>query len=152
MKILFNSTILGFALLAFNPVAHAADKATAEEATALVKKAIAYMNANGKDKAFAEINEPKGQFTVKDMYIFVNDLHGVTLAHGGNAKLVGKNVMDLKDADGKSFIKEMYDVAGKKGKGWVDYKWVNPVTKAIDAKSTYIEKAGDVIVGAGIYK
>lgn len=152
MKTLFKSILVSCFVLSLNAAAAAADKGTAEEATTLVKKAAAYLNAQGKDKALAEVADPKGQFVMKDLYVFINDLNGVTLAHGGNAKLVGKNVMDLKDADGKAFIKEMYDVAKTKGKGWVDYKWVNPVTKTIEAKSTYVEKVGDVLIGCGIYK
>ena len=52
-------------------LALAGDHGTAAEAEALVKKAVAFIKANGKDKAFAEFGNPKGQFTSKDLYIFV---------------------------------------------------------------------------------
>jgi len=152
MKSLLKRHVFTLVALASCSLAFAADKGSADDAVALVKKAAAHLNGAGKDKAMADFNDPKGQFVVKDLYVFVNDMNGNTLAHGGNPKLVGKNVMDLKDADGKPFIREMYDVAKSKGKGWVDYKWVNPVTKNIDAKSTYVEKVGETIVGSGIYK
>ncbi len=146
-------TLMSFSFLALAAGgAGAADKAAQDQAVALVKKAAAYLQANGKDKAFAEFSNPKGQFVERDLYVFVNDFEGNTLAHGGNAKLVGKNVMELKDADGKLFIKEMTELAKTKGKGWIDYKWPNPVTKAIEAKTTYVERAGDVLIGCGIYK
>ena len=86
------------------------------------------------------------------MYIFVFDMSGKTLAHGSNPKLLGKNMTDLKDADGKYFVRSFIEVANTKGKGWIDYKWINPVSKAIEQKSSYIEKVGDVLVGCGIYK
>ena len=133
-------------------VALASDKGTAPEATALVKKAADYMKANGKEKAFAAFNDPKGAFIDRDLYIFVFDMNGKTLAHGTNPKLLDKNMSELRDADGKYFIKEFLQVAGTKGSGWIDYKWTNPVTKAIEPKSTYIEKHGDVLIGCGIYK
>ena len=79
-------------------------------------------------------------------------MNGKTLAHGTNPKLIDKNMTELKDADGKYFVKEFIEVANTKGKGWIDYKWTNPATKAIEPKSTYIEKVGDVLVGCGIYK
>ncbi|MGE5622057.1 MAG: cache domain-containing protein [Bacillota bacterium] len=151
MQKLFKHIFFSFLILTAGG-AGAADKAAQDQAVALVKKAAAYLQANGKDKAFAEFNNPKGQFAERDLYVFVNDLEGNTLAHGGNPKLVGKNVMELKDADGKLFIKEMTELAKTKGKGWVDYKWPNPVTKAIEAKTTYVERAGDVLIGCGIYK
>lgn len=152
MKNFFKSILLSVCVLTFNSVSFASDKGTADDAVALVKKAAAYLNANGKDKTTAEVNSSGGQFTSKDLYIFINDMNGMSVAHGGNPKLVGKNMIELKDADGKPFIKEMTELAKTKGKGWVDYKWVNPVSKAIDAKSTYVEKVGDYVIGCGIYK
>jgi len=124
---------------------------TSDEAKAMVGKAATFMKANGKDKAFKEFSEGT-QFKKDDLYVFVIDMKGITLAHGGNPKLVGKDMSGLKDADGKLFIKDMIDGATAKGSGWSDYKWTNPVTKKIDPKSTYFQKVDDVILGCGIYK
>ena len=147
--------IFAIPLIFASSAAFSVDKGTADEAVALVKKAAAYLNANGKEKAFAEFNNPAGQFVLKDLYVFVYSMNGdgINLAHGANSKMIGKNLLELKDVDGVYIVKEFYKVAnGKSGKGWVDYKWSNPVTKAFEPKSTYIEKAGDVIIGCGIYK
>jgi cytochrome c len=135
-----------------NGSAFAADKDTAEEATAMVKKAVAFLKANGKDKAVAEFNNPRGQFVDRDLYIFVIDKDGTTLANGVNARLVGKNVMELKDADGKYFIKTLLDIGNTKGKGWLEYKWSNQTTQKMELKATYVEKADDLLVACGIYK
>jgi cytochrome c len=131
---------------------YAAEKGTAKEAQDLVEKAIAYYKANGKDKAFAAINEPKGQFTKKDLYVFVFDLNTVCLAHGANKALIGKNLKELKDSKGRQFMSEMTEGAKTKGKGWVDYHWTNPVSKKIEAKSSYYVRDGDIFFGCGIYK
>lgn len=155
MKIIFKWLALGlFGFLANTTALAAAERGTADEAVTLVKKAVAYLNANGKEKAFAEFNNPKGQFVDRNLYIFVYDLQGTNLAIGnGNvAKMAGKNLIDMRDTDGKYIIKGLIEVVNTKGKGWFDYKWPNPVTKAIEAKSSYVEKAGDMLVGAGIYK
>lgn len=125
---------------------------TADEAKAIVEKAAAFIKANGKEKAFAEFTDPKGKFVDRDLYIFGVDFNGLTLAHGGNAKLVGKDMSGLKDSDGELFIKKMIDQAKAKGTGWVDYKWTNPVTKKIEAKSTYVQKQDEYFIGCGIYK
>jgi signal transduction histidine kinase len=79
-------------------------------------------------------------------------MNGNNLAHGNNPKMVGKNLLEMKDHEGKFIIKSFIDTASSKGKGWVDYKWPNPVTKAVEQKSSYIEKVDNLIVGAGIYK
>ncbi|HEY0847981.1 MAG TPA: cache domain-containing protein [Noviherbaspirillum sp.] len=129
----------------------AADKGTQEEATALVKKAIAYLKANGKEKAYAEFTNGS-QFKDRDLYVFVVDFNGMALAHGANPKLVDKNMSDLKDGDGKFFVREFIEVAKTKGKGWVDYKWPNPVTKVIEPKTTYVERVDDTLVACGVYK
>jgi signal transduction histidine kinase len=125
---------------------------TADEAKTLVTKAIASIQSEGKDKSFVEFSNNQGKFVDRDLYIFVVDFNGLTLAHGGNAKLVGKDMSGLKDADGEYFIKKMVTLAQSKGSGWVDYKWANPVSKKIEPKSTYIQAKDNYFVGCGIYK
>lgn len=122
------------------------------DAKALIEKGVSFYKANGKDKAFAEFSNPKGQFTKGDLYIFVVDTKGLVYAHGGNAKLVGKDMSELKDADGKFFMKDIVKTGVEKGTGWVDYKWANPVTKKVDAKTTYVEKVDGYVFGCGVYK
>ncbi|MBC3812450.1 cache domain-containing protein [Undibacterium aquatile] len=130
----------------------AAEHGTQQEAEALVKKAIAYLKANGQEKALAEFNNPKGSFVDRDLYIWVTELNGKALAHGANARLVGKDLRSLRDVDNKAFVEEVLAGVATKGKGWVDYKWPNPTTKAIEQKSTYYEKAGDLVFACGVYK
>lgn len=133
-------------------VSFGAERATAKEAEAMVKKAVAFLKANGKEKAFAEFNNHQGKFTNKDLYITVYDMNGKCLAHGQNAKMVGKDLIELKDADGKFLIKERVETVKAKGKGWQDYKYTNPLTKSIEQKTTFFEKYEDVIVAGGVYK
>lgn len=155
MKNLFKFVALGLfaATLHFSAFA-AGEKGTADEAAAMVKKAVAYLKENGKEKTFAEIANPANkQFHDRDLYLFVYDMNGVAVAHGNNPKMVGKNLLDMKDNDGTFIIRSFIDVAKTKGSGWVDYKWPNPVTKAVEQKSSYIEKLdGGLLIGAGIYK
>ncbi|QPI53211.1 cache domain-containing protein [Massilia antarctica] len=150
---MFIKGVLGVvASFAFALPALAAEPATAEEASALVKRGVAFVKANGKDKLLAEVGNSKGQFVSGDLYLSVWDAKATVLAHGANPKMVGKNIIDLKDADDKYFMKEIVAKAASPGSGWVDYKWVNPVTKQLQAKSAYIEKVDDIILSAGYYK
>ncbi len=151
MKKTFASILLALCSFAFTSAASAA-AGTADEAMAMVKKASAFLKANGKEKAIAEFNNPKGQFIDRDLYIFAVDLNGVTLANGSNAKVVGKNMLEQKDQNDKYFIKELIKLGNTAGKGWVDYRWINPVSQKMETKSTYIEKTEGMIVGCGIYK
>lgn len=143
---------LGTSLLLAGLPASAAERGTPEEAMAMAKKAIAYIKANGKDKAFAEINDPRGQFTDRDLYVVVYDLNGKNLAHGQNPRMIGKDLIDIRDGDGKYYMRERIEIIKTKGKGWQDYKFLDPLTKKIEPKSMYIEKLDDMIVGCGIYK
>ena len=147
MKKLLIAILINFLLVSF-----AFAGGTAKEAQTLVEKGMAYIKANGKEKAFAQFTDTKGKFIDRDLYIFVVDFKGLTLAHGGNPKLVGKDMSELKDSDGKFFIKAFIELAKTKGSGWVDYKWQNPVTKNIEPKSTYIQRYEDYFLGCGIYK
>ena len=139
------------AALCINP-AFAGDRATKPEAEAMVKKAIEYIKASGTEKAYTEITDRKGQFVDRDLYIVVYDLQGKCLAHGGNAKLVGKDLSDSTDADGKAFVRERMDLAKTKQSFWQEYKFSNPVDKKIEPKETYCERLNDVAVCGGIYK
>ncbi|WP_306548088.1 cache domain-containing protein [Desulfobulbus sp.] len=131
--------------------ANAGDQGTKDEAVAMVKKAIEYIKSNGNDKAFEEISNPKGKFVDRDLYVVVYDMAGKCLAHGQKANMVGKELIDFKDADGKEFMKERVELMKKQATAWQDYKFMNPVSKQIEAKSMYVERSGDLIVGCGIY-
>lgn len=113
---------------------------------------IAAIKTDGREKTLAEINSLKGRFRDRDLYVTINDMSGKNLAHGANTKMQGKNLMDLKDADGKLFMRERLELAKSKGKGWQDYKFVNPVSKQIEQKSMYFEKYEDIVINCGIYK
>lgn len=130
----------------------AGDHGSAAEAEAMVKKAVAFIKANGPDKAYDEFTNGK-TFKDRDLYVIVYDLSGKNLAQGANPKLVGKDLMGLKDPNGRLFIKEFVELAKEKGKGWVEgYKFLNPVSQKLEEKAMYLERVGDTLVGCGIYK
>ncbi|RZL03230.1 MAG: histidine kinase [Rubrivivax sp.] len=137
---------------AFN--AHAADGgATKDEAVAMVKKGVAHVKSAGKDKAYADISDKANtEFHHQDLYLTVYQLDGTVKAHGANAKMIGKNLIELKDIDGKAFVKERVDMAKTNATFWQDYKFTNPETKKIEPKTMYCEKLDDTVVCGGIYK
>lgn len=127
------------------------DGATKNQAVAMVKSGVAYIKTHGKDKGYAEISNRQGMFIDRDLYLVVYRLDGVVMAHGANVKMIGKNLIDLKDVDGKEFVKERVELAKSKGIFWQNYKFTNPVNRKIEPKSMYCEKLDDTAVCGGIY-
>jgi cytochrome c len=130
----------------------AQQRGTPAEAKKMVDEAIAYIKANGQEKAFTEFNNPKGKFVDRDLYIMVYDMNGTCLAHGANKDRIGKNFLDSKDDAGNDVIKPRVEMAKTKGSGWQDYVFLNPVSKKVEPKTAYFERYGDIIVSCGAYK
>lgn len=125
---------------------------TPKDAIALVNQASAYLAANGRNKFLVAINTPKGEFDKGNLYVFVYDMTGTMVAHPVNPKLVGVNLYDVPDPDGKYFRRDIVALAKTQKSGWVDYRYRNPETGKIEQKTTYILAVGDLILAAGIYK
>ena len=119
--------------------AMSAEFATKDEAVAMVNKAVAYVKKEGAKKAYAEFDKKPGEFTDRDLYVLVYGTDGRVLARGSNAKLVGKDMTDAQDVDGKYYVKERLALAAKQKTFWQDYKFTNPVTKKIEPKQAYCE-------------
>jgi len=135
-----------------NGVVYGSDHATAKQAEAMVKKGVAFIKANGKEKGYAEITSKQSQFRDRDLYLVVYGLDGMVWAHGANEKMVGKNLIDLRDIDGKEFVKERVELGKTKESFWQNYKFTNPVDKKVEAKTMYCERLDDTVVCGGIYK
>lgn len=133
-------------------VARADANVTPKEAEAMVKKGVAFIKTNGKDKGYAEITAKQGQFKDRDLYLVVYGFDGKVWAHGANEKMVGKVLIDLKDVDGKEFVKERVELGKAKASFWQDYKFTNPENKKIEPKAMYCERLADTVVCGGIYK
>jgi len=134
--------------------AQADDRGTPDEAKAMVQDAVNHVKEVGAEKAYEEFTTPGNKWHNKDIYLFCYRFDGTSLCHGANKALVGKNLIDLKSADGQPLIKNLIELASKKGSGWIDYKWTHPTTKKIEDKSSWVMRlpGSDALIGAGIYK
>ncbi len=139
-------------LVASAALAATGEFGTKDEAVAMVKVAITFIKDQGPDKAYPEISSRTGKFVDRDLYVVVYGLDGKVLAHGGNAKLVGKDMLEAQDVDGKYFVKERTELARKQSSFWQDYKFVNPTTKKVEPKEMYCERLDETAVCSGIYK
>ena len=144
--------VLGTALGASAAMAADEKRVTPKEAEAMVKKGVMSIKAGPRDKVLAEMTDPKGAWVDRELYLTVYRMDGTALAHGANAKFVGKNMIDLRDGNGKEHIRERMEIAKTKSVFWQDFTFVNPVNKKIEPKQMYCEKADELIVCGGIYK
>jgi signal transduction histidine kinase len=128
------------------------ERAKPDEAKALLARAVAHVKSVGKDKAMADFMQKPGPWVDRDLYITVFDMNGKTLAHGANSRLVGKDNLNMQDANGKYHVKERLEIAKAKGKGQQEFAFLNPMTKQIEPKVMFFEKLEDIVVACGSYK
>ncbi|MEP6823400.1 MAG: methyl-accepting chemotaxis protein [Ramlibacter sp.] len=123
-----------------------------DEAVGMVRRACEFHGKHGRAGLIEEVNKlGNGAFVDRDLYLMVIDPNAVFLAHGNNPRVLGMGPKS-KDVDGKLFVQDMVREARVRNGVWVDYKWAHPVTNEVLTKATYLERAGDVLVGCGIYK
>ncbi|NML44994.1 HAMP domain-containing protein [Ramlibacter sp. G-1-2-2] len=124
-----------------------------EEAVAMVQAGCDFQRAHGRQALLDDVNRlDAGRFIHRDLYLIALDLRtSLFVAHGNNPARLGKGP-EVKDVDGKAFGLEMVRVARDRGEGWVDYKWVHPVTGEVFMKTAYVRREGDLAVGCTAYK
>ncbi len=147
---------LSFVTLSLIAPVHAAEFGTKDEAVAMVKRVQAQFKKDGAEATFKAVSDKSIEDISRPRSVSVH-LHdmapdGVNVAHGARPALIGKNLIDLKDQDGKYLVREMINIANGPGSGWFDYKWPNPINNKIEDKSSYVEKMGDYMVGVGVYR
>jgi cytochrome c len=146
------------ATLTMFSLATAGEFGTKAEAIAMVKRVQEQFKKDGPEATFQAVSDKSTiEYHDRDLYPFIyfrdGDKKGTCVAHGTRPALIGKNLMGLKDQDGKYLIRELADISnGPSGKGWVDYKWPNPISNKIEDKTSYVEKMGDYFVGVGVYR
>jgi len=144
--------LLALAVLAISASpTRATQVSTEQQAVAMVHRVEERFNKDGLAVTIEAVNDKSTpEFHERDLYAFIYDMQGVCLANGARPALVGKNLISLKDQDGKYLIQQMVAIATDPGSGWVSYKWPSPVTNKIEDRSAYIEKMGDYFVGVGM--
>jgi cytochrome c len=150
-------TALCISALALATPVNAAEFGTKEEAVAMVKRVQAQYKKDGAEATFKDVSDKSTKaYHDRDLYPFIyyrdGAQKGVNVAHGARPALIGKNLIDLKDQDGKYLVRELINIANGPGSGWFDYKWPNPITNKIEDKTSYVERMGDYMVGVGVYR
>jgi signal transduction histidine kinase len=146
------SKIILFGLIALALTSTLAFAGDREDAISMVKSAVEYYNANGLEKALDAFNDIKGPFSKGELYVIAFTFDGTLVANAPKQNLVGQNLLEVPDSNGKKFRKEIVELAKANKTGWVDYMTQNPRTKAMEPKTTYVERAGELAIGCGVYK
>ena len=150
MKLLATATALCLGLACSGALAN---EPTEKDAIAMTERGAALVKSKGKDEMIKRISSKDPEFVQGELYVGMRDIKsGVMLAHPHNPSIVGKDLTDVPDANGKKYRRAIIDLASTKGKGWVDYMYKNPTTGKIEPKTTYVMKVDDVVLEAGIYK
>jgi signal transduction histidine kinase len=131
----------------------AAPEPTEKDAIAMTERGAAFVKAHGKDEMIKKIAAKDPAFVQGSMYIYMRDFpNGVNIAHPFNQSIIGKDLNDVPDTNGKFYRRDIMELAKKDGKGWVDYMYKNPETLKIEAKTSYVLRVNDVVLITGIYK
>ena len=130
-----------------------AQAATRDEAQAMLKAALAEIKTKGTDAAAQDIGS-SAAWNKGTLYVFVADLKANIVAHSANAKMVGKNLWEVKDATGKLFVQEQVRIVQASGNGAVQMRWMNPATKQIDDAEALVSRVPgqELYVGAVWFK
>jgi signal transduction histidine kinase len=127
----------------------ATSSGTAEEARAMLDKAIAAVRAN-KAKALEMFNNGEGGFKDRDLYVScANASDGVVTAHPTGK---GTQLRDIKDERGFAFGEEIMRTATEGKVNKVTYLWPRPGSDKPAEKTSFFTKVGDQICGVGYYK
>jgi methyl-accepting chemotaxis protein len=86
-------------------------------------------------------------------YIFINDLDGVVIGHGGQPGLVGMDQTEMVDVNGKAFVSSLIDIAKRDGSGFDYYYWVRPGSEEAILKQSYVKlfEPWGWVIGTGLY-
>ncbi len=124
---------------------------TADEAYALVKKAVPLYHSRGRSALQIITADAEKQYADRDMYVFAFDRNGQYLAFAGNAAKLKVNLFHVDGLDGRKLVSDAFSLPATGG--WVSYTIVNPVSKKTEAKISYIEAVEDnLVLGCGVYQ
>jgi cytochrome c len=129
----------------------AAESPGADEAKALLNKAVTYFDTNGVAPAFCAFNDPKGEFHKGPLYVFAINMDGVIFAHSAAPSLIGTSLRDTRDASGQPIGVLVMDAVATKDDAEVEYTWLNYQTNKVEKKHTYLKKVEKFVLGVGYY-
>ena len=125
---------------------------TTDEAMAIAIKAHALVQSIGLEAATPIFHDPQGGFVDRDLYVFVFDRQGVYRVIGADTARVGTSLSDVPGLDAQQLLDDAWERCALGG-GWVEYTIINPLTKDVRSKASYILQIDDQqLIGCGAYR
>jgi len=121
-----------------------------------VQKAAALIEKDG-EAAFPQIRKRNGKWFLGDHYVFVWGLDGMRYVYPPDPSGEGKNMLHLKDVNGKPIGEWIVNKANSPGgRGWIHYQWLRPGEIFPAWKTTFVQftvapSGKAYIVGSGLY-
>ena len=149
------SVVLAGLITSVAPAVRAAElcgrMGTPQEAEQLARNAASHLATHGRERAFRDFLTPPAGFMRDDLYVFAFDSAGTMWVNGGFPDLIGSNILNARDSQGRPFLVEGMQRAARNGDAWVEYTWYNPCNGKMMAKSAFIIAVGDDFVAVGAY-
>jgi cytochrome c len=151
LRAVFCGAAAAVVLFALNCSCLAAESADAAEASALLDKAVAYIDKNGAARAFCAFNDPNGSFHQGPLYVFAINMDGVYFAHSAAPTLIGTSLRDTRDAAGQPVGKMVMEAVAAGQSAPVEYMWLNYETNKVEKKRTFLKSVENFVIGVGYY-
>ena len=125
---------------------------TADEAHALVERAMQLIAATGSGRALAHMRNPSQGFVDRDLYVFVVDRRGAYQLHAAKPAMEGKRVHDVPGINGDQFVHDAW-ACTENGPAWIEYDILNPGTGTVQPKASYMARIDEhLVLGCGVYR
>ncbi len=148
--------LLLLVVIAFAAGAPARTRGTDAEALTMIDRAEQLLERIGPDAAAEAFVAHDSAFTDRDLYPMLLDDTGVMVAHGWTATLNGSNLKELRDVDGKPFIREALDGVARAGRTDVTYQWIDPLTGQVARKTMHARRlvlnGKPYMLAVGVYR
>jgi cytochrome c len=119
----------------------------------MVQRVQEMYRKSGLDATVKAIRAKEKAFFDRDLYAYIIDLNGVVVANGAVPAVQGKDISEFRDQNGKYLVKGEIEICKGPGHGWIDFRWLSPLTKNVEDKSAYLERLGQTYcTGVGIYR
>ncbi|QYZ79481.1 hypothetical protein E2N92_08595 [Methanofollis formosanus] len=128
------------------------EKRTLNDVVAFVAGACEHADAVGKEQALKDFGDRDGAFVDGNLYLYVEDFNGTTLAHPIHPQKVGVSRMNATDPQGLFLVKGLCETAAT-GEGFFMFMYQDPGDNfTLTPKLGYVKKAGDDWwIGSGVY-
>lgn len=144
------------AVIAVTAGAPARTRGTDAEAWELIDRATDFLRQHGATAAPEAFSRRDSSFLDRDLYPMLLDRDGVMVAHGWNPTLNGADLSDLKDTQGRRFMREALDLVAMSGRADVTYLWPDPLSGQVTRKTMHARRlmldGQPYMLAVGVYR